>query len=114
MKKDLKSMSTKQLEKHLEDVKKALAESKSKDKRAALKAAEKAAAEFGFSLNDLSGSKLAEKKARKPRKKAANVGVAKYANPDDAGQTWTGKGRQPNWYIRAIESGKSPEDMEIS
>lgn len=113
MKVDLKSMSRKELEKLLKDVKAALQNAAAKDRRAARKAAEKAAAEFGFSLGDLSDDKPATK-SKKARKKAAGPKAApKYANPQDPGQTWTGKGRQPNWYRLAVDNGTAPETMEI-
>ncbi|MEW9921028.1 H-NS family nucleoid-associated regulatory protein [Marimonas sp. MJW-29] len=111
---DLKSMSAKQLEKHLKDVKKALANVQARDRREAKKAAEKAAAEFGFTLSDLSEGAAAPKKPRKTRAKAAGPkSKPKFANPENPKQTWTGKGRQPNWYRAQIEKGKTPESMAI-
>lgn len=109
---DLKSMSRKELEKLSLDVNKALESAKARDRREALKAAEKAAAEFGFSLGELND----EPKQGKPRnaaKKPAKPSKPKYANPDDKAQTWTGKGRQPNWYREQIAKGTAPEAMEI-
>lgn len=112
VKNELKKMTTKQLEKLLEDVKKALATARARDRSMARKAAEKAAAEFGFSLGDLGGT---EKKAKKaPRAKAVKkVGTPKYRNPKDATQTWTGKGRKPNWFVQEVESGTSEEALTI-
>ena len=111
---DLKSMNSKELEKLLNDVKKALQTAKARDRRQAMKAAEKAAGEWGFSLNDLAAG---EKPAKKQRKNKAKVAKAKskpqFANPADKTQTWTGKGRQPNWFRTAVEKGKSPDDMRI-
>ena len=113
MKVDLKSMNRKELEKLLKDVKAALQNAAARDRRAAKKAAEKAAAEFGFTLGDLSDDKPAPK-AKKPKKKTSGHKAApKYANPEDPGQTWTGKGRQPNWYRLAVDNGTAPETMEI-
>ncbi|OAV84564.1 hypothetical protein PTTG_31189, partial [Puccinia triticina 1-1 BBBD Race 1] len=43
----------------------------------------------GFSLSEFFGRGHGSK-AR---------GVAKYANPADRSQTWTGRGRKPNWVI---------------
>ena len=107
---DLKKMTVKQLEKLRADVDKHLAEARARDKKTAIKALEKAAAEHGYSLDELTGSPT---KARKPRKAAKNTGKPKYANPADKSQTWTGKGRQPNWYREAVEAGKSPESMAV-
>ncbi len=105
---DLNTMSHKELEKLLIDVKAAMKNAQARDRREALKAAEKAAAEYGFSLDELSGAAGSKKGG-----KAKSPSVPKYANPADASQTWTGKGRQPKWYVEAIEAGKKPADLEI-
>lgn len=47
------------------------------------------------------------------RKAGASVGVAKYANPADKNQTWTGKGKRPGWVHAALAAGKSLEDLKI-
>lgn len=114
MKIDLKSMNRKELEKLLKDVKVALQNVNAKDRRAARKAAEKAAAEFGFSLGELTTEEKPARKPIKAKKKAAGPKAApKFANPADATQTWTGKGRQPNWYRAEVEKGTSPDKMKI-
>ncbi len=108
---DFKSMTAKELEKLLADVKKALQSARARDQRAARKAAEQAAAKYGFSLAELSDAPAKPKKAAKakPRKSAK----PKFANPADASQTWTGKGRQPQWYKDAVAAGKAPADLAI-
>jgi DNA-binding protein H-NS len=116
MKIDLKSLSSKELEKLVADAKKALANARARDRAKARKAAEKAAAEYGFSLNELSSEIKGASKPRKAKAKAkapAKKGKPQYANPEDATQTWTGKGRQPNWYRAAVENGIAPETMRI-
>ena len=114
MEKDLKSMSRKDLEKLLSDVKKALQAAQSRERRAARKAAEKAAAEYGFALNDLADEKPAPKKVKKPRKAAAGPkSKPQFANPENPAQTWTGKGRQPNWFRAQVEKGSDPESMRV-
>ncbi|KIN60172.1 DNA-binding protein, H-NS family protein [Sulfitobacter noctilucae] len=111
---DLSTLSRKQLEKHLMDVKRALKNAEARDKREAKKAAAKAAAEFGYSLSELSEEDVAKPKAKKSKAKKPKVkSVAKYANPADSSQTWTGKGRQPNWFKEQIAAGASPESLEI-
>ena len=113
MKVDLKSMNRKELEKLLKDVKVALLNADAKDRRAARKAAEKAAAEFGFSLGELSDD-IPKTKGKKAKKKVSGPkSPPKYANPKDTTQTWTGKGRQPNWFRLAVDKGTAPEKMEI-
>lgn len=40
-------------------------------------------------------------------------GVAKYQNPDDPSQTWTGRGKRPNWVHEALSRGKTLDDLRI-
>ncbi|SFF05566.1 DNA-binding protein H-NS [Sulfitobacter brevis] len=113
---DLRGMSRKELEKLLAKVEKALETSRARDQRDARKAAQKAAAEFGFSLNDISDDEKPTAKNTKVKakaKKAKSPSKPKFANPSDKTQTWTGKGRQPEWYRTEIETGTNPDDMLI-
>ncbi|MEQ6202348.1 H-NS histone family protein [Sulfitobacter sp. HNIBRBA2951] len=110
---DLKSMNRKELERLLVDVKKALQAAAARDRRNARKAAERAAAEYGFSLNELDEGNDAKPKKAKGTKKAKKPSVAKYADPSDASRTWTGKGRQPNWFRAVVAKGIDPATLEI-
>jgi len=107
---DIKKMSRKELEKLQRDIDKALERLKKKDMKAAKAAAEKAAAAHGFSLTDLTGGASAAPKKAKAAKKP---GKPKYRNPEDPKQTWTGKGRQPDWYKAAMTAGKDPKSLEV-
>ncbi|MGB1034616.1 MAG: H-NS family nucleoid-associated regulatory protein [Primorskyibacter sp.] len=98
---DVNALSKKELQKLQSDVEKALRTIDDREKLAARKAVEDAAREHGFALSEL----LAEPSKTK--------GVAKYANPADLSQTWTGRGRKPNWVLAALEAGKSLDDLEI-
>ena len=78
-------------------------------KREALAAAEQAAKQFGFNLADLTGVRA----GRGGRRAAAQAGAPKYAHPDDASQTWSGRGRRPRWVAEQLESGRSLEELAI-
>ncbi|ARU02084.1 H-NS family nucleoid-associated regulatory protein [Yoonia vestfoldensis] len=108
MNKDLSSMTRSELEALKRQVEKAMVDVAEKDKKAALAAAEKAAAEHGFSLAEITGAA-----ARKGKTGSKSSAPAKYRNPADSSQTWTGKGRQPAWFKQALANGTSPEAMEI-
>lgn len=69
-----------------------------RDKVAAL------AQEHGFSVSEIIGG---------VRGKAKSVGTAKYSNPDDPSQTWTGRGRKPNWLLTQLKKGKKQQDFAI-
>ena len=37
----------------------------------------------------------------------------RYRHPQDASQTWTGRGKKPRWVVDALEQGKTLEDLMI-
>ena len=45
--------------------------------------------------------------------KSRGKSVAKYANPDNRMETWTGRGRKPNWLLAKLKKGASAEDFSI-
>ena len=47
------------------------------------------------------------------RKSLKTIGEPKYRNPDDPQQTWTGRGKRPAWFVKAIDKGVKPEKMLI-
>lgn len=52
-------------------------------------------------------------KAAKAASGSGEPGQPKYANPADASQTWTGRGKRPNWFNEQLASGRAPGEMEI-
>jgi DNA-binding protein H-NS len=54
-------------------------------------------------------SDLLDRVIEKPVRK----GVAQYRNPNDHNQTWTGKGKKPNWFKDCLEKGIAKDDMRI-
>ena len=104
---DYMTMNRKDLESHRKDLDKAMSSLDDRERKAALAAAEKAAAEHGFSLSDIvAGGGRSQTKGRAK-------GVPKYRNPADPSQTWTGKGRRPKWILEAEEAGRPVSDFEI-
>ena len=57
----------------------------------------------GFNINELFGK-------RGGRKGTAEV---KYRNPKDTSQTWTGRGRKPNWLVDALKKGAKMDSFSI-
>ena len=51
--------------------------------------------------------------AFKKRGSRTTVSEPKFANPDNPEQTWTGHGKQPQWYKDAKAKGYTPEQMLI-
>ncbi|MFP7674383.1 H-NS family nucleoid-associated regulatory protein [Marivita sp. S0852] len=101
---DVNQMSKDELKQLIKDAEKALKSLESRRLAEAKKAAESAAKEYGFSLDELMDGSA---------KKKGTKGPAKYANPADKSQTWTGKGRKPNWVNEALAAGKSLDDLKI-
>lgn len=99
---DLASMSLKDLKKLRKQVDAEIEGFKDRKKAEALAELEAKAREMGYSLSELTGKRA--KKAPAP---------AKYRNPKDAAQTWSGRGRQPEWFKSAIKSGTAAEALEI-
>lgn len=104
---DLSAMSRAELLQLQKDIEKALKEAEQRERREALKAAEKAAAEYGFSLSDLS----ADAKPRSTGKKSKTP--PKYRNPENPEDTWSGRGRKPQWVHDALNKGVDISDLEI-
>ncbi|MBW4709175.1 H-NS histone family protein [Roseobacter sp. YSTF-M11] len=113
MKFDLKTMSRKQLEKLRSDVDAALEKTIERERKAARIAVEKAAKAHGFTLAEIAADAKPAKTKRKVSTKAKATSPAKYANPEDKSQTWSGKGRQPVWFKTALASGKKAEQLLI-
>jgi DNA-binding protein H-NS len=101
---DLNSMSLKELKDLQAQVARAIANFEERKKKAALAELEEKARELGFSLAELTGGAVARKRA---------VAVAKFANPADPSDTWSGRGRKPRWFAEALAAGKTAEDMAI-
>ncbi|KIC47521.1 trans-acting regulatory protein hvrA [Ruegeria sp. ANG-S4] len=102
---NLEKMSRKELIELGAQVEKAIKNAETRERKEALKAAEKAAAEFGFSLAELSTVSSQSTKGTKAK--------AKYRNPADHSQTWTGRGRKPQWIHDALKAGADISDLEV-
>jgi len=56
----------------------------------------------GFSVSELFGGRGRGK-----------VSAAKFANPDNKSETWTGRGRKPNWLVAKLNKGAKMTDFAI-
>lgn len=101
---DLDSMALDELKLLQREVNKAVSGYEEKKRREALAALEEKARELGFSMAELTGTKVS-----KPR----SASVAKFANPANEADTWTGRGRKPKWFLEAIAAGRTEEELAI-
>lgn len=102
---ELNTLSLKDLKDLQGRVNKAIATYEDRRKREAIATLEASARDLGFSLADLVDVSAQKKRAAAP---------ARFANPHNADETWSGRGRKPRWFIEAIEAGKEPGDLEIN
>jgi DNA-binding protein H-NS len=70
-----------------------------------------AIATYQLSARDLglAGRPAAAPKRRKARKAAKPAATVRYR--DEAGHSWSGRGRRPGWFTSALASGKRAEDL---
>lgn len=101
---DLTKMSLEDLKALRKNVEKEIKNFKVRARTAALKDLQAVAKKHGLSVEEIVGKKGKGRKAPAP---------AKYRNPADPSQTWSGRGRQPAWYKDAIRKGKSSKSLEI-
>ena len=101
---NLTNMSRKELQSLQSDIEKALKDVEKRERAEAIKAAKKAAAKHGYSLDELTGSGKKPQKAPSP---------PKYAHPQNPSVTWSGRGRQPAWIKEALATVTSLEALLI-
>lgn len=91
---DLDSLSYAELIALEGQIKKAIIERKAAEAQATRQQLRVIAEKAGFDINELFG--------KRSRKASSAI---KYRNPKDAAQTWTGRGRKPNWLVEALKNG---------
>lgn len=101
---DLESLPLKDLKDLRARVDRAIAGFEDRKKKQALAELEETARKMGYSLAELTA--LTAVRKRKPAS-------PKYANPADASDTWSGRGRRPRWVTAALAAGKSLDDLAI-
>lgn len=111
---DLSSLNIDQLKDLLKkipsEIKRRTEEATSAAREATLEKLKAIAREHGYSLEELTGSKKSRKSVSAGTRKPV---APKYANPSNASETWTGRGRKPLWVQAALNEGKSLESLLI-
>jgi DNA-binding protein H-NS len=101
---DLNDLSFAELKQLSKDIDKALVTLEKRRKLEAQAAAKAVAAEYGFRLDEILGGKAGA---------GRSDSLPQYADPRNPDQTWSGRGRRPNWVIAYLEEGVSLEDLKI-
>lgn len=103
---DLTEMSLAELKKLQKSLTTAIDSYADRERAQARAELEAKARELGYDLAGLIGTAQSSKKTRAPA-------AAKYRNPADDTDTWSGRGRRPQWFVAAIASGKTEHDLAI-
>lgn len=90
-------------------VQRAIAAARDRERNELKKKMAEMAETHGFSVGELFGGGRGGRGAGKVK----SVGIAKYANPENKLDTWTGRGRKPNWLIERLRKGAKLADFEI-
>ena len=103
MTKSVEKMSYKELQELSLRVKKAMASVQDRERATLRQKMEALAAGAGFKLGDLFGGRGGK----------GRTVAAKYVNPADPTETWTGRGRRPRWLAAKIKAGDKMEKFLI-
>lgn len=90
-------------------VSKAIAAARDRERSDLKKKLAEMAETHGFSVGELFGGARSGRGAGKGK----SVGAAKYANPENKSDTWTGRGRKPNWLVDRLKKGGKLDDFSI-
>jgi DNA-binding protein H-NS len=101
---DLEALSLSELKKMQKDVAKAIATFEDRQKAEARAKVEALARDLGYSLTELVS--IETKTSRAPA-------AAKYRHPENPAVTWSGRGRKPQWFVDALEAGKTASELAI-
>jgi DNA-binding protein H-NS len=94
-------MSAKQLTEHIAKAQRALAAAKERERAEVKERIASLAENAGFSVNELFGGRGRGRTA------------VKFANPDNRSETWTGRGRKPNWLVAKLNKGAKLADFAL-
>jgi DNA-binding protein H-NS len=103
MAKDLDRMSFKELQELELKIKKAKASAEDRSRSEVRAKAEALITSAGFKVSDIFGGRGGK----------GRTVAAKYANPDDPTETWTGRGRKPRWLAAKLKGGERIEKFLI-
>ncbi|HEV8035403.1 H-NS histone family protein [Yoonia sp.] len=99
---DLERLSLEELKELQKNLASAIESYKSRQLKEARAALEEKARELGVSIDEVFADKVRKKKAK-----------AKYRHPENASLTWSGRGRQPKWFIELTSSGMAEEKLLV-
>jgi len=103
MARNLEKMTFKQLQELELQVKRAKASVQDRSRAELREKLEVMASDHGFRIGDLFGARGGK----------GRTVAAKYVNPDDPSETWTGRGRKPRWLAAKLKNGEKMDKFLI-
>ncbi|MGD9662773.1 MAG: H-NS family nucleoid-associated regulatory protein [Porticoccaceae bacterium] len=104
---DISTLSLVELQNLLQQIPAEIKKREEQDKQKVLDELKALAESRGFSLDSLVKAK------EKGKVKAVRTVKAKYRNPANPEQTWTGRGRKPQWVAEWIAGGRSIDELAV-
>jgi DNA-binding protein H-NS len=95
-------MSVKELTDHIAKAQKALAAAKDRERSDLKHKIASLAENAGFSVGELFGGRGRGKQT-----------AVKFMNPDNRSETWTGRGRKPNWLVAKLGKGAKMSEFAV-
>jgi DNA-binding protein H-NS len=102
---NLEKMSFKELQELQLRVEKTIAQARLKERQELKAEIEQMVVDRGFTMEEIFSTRRGGPKGR--------AVAPKFANPEDPTQTWTGRGRKPNWLVEKLEQGADLDDFLI-
>lgn len=102
---DFNNLSETEIQALIDNAEKALKEKQSSKRKEVIAKIKELAASIGVTVELVEGDKKVERKTGKV--------AAKYRNPVDASQTWTGRGLAPKWMQDLLAEGRNKSEFEI-
>lgn len=103
-----------QLQKQIAALQRQADELKKREAKGVIARIKEAISHYDLTPDDLGFAGRAARAAKKNSaggSRRAKKSVSKIKYRDDAGNTWTGHGRRPRWFLDALAAGKSADDM---
>jgi len=102
---DFNNLSESEIQALIGNAEKALKDRQSSKRKEVIAQIKELAASIGVTVEIQDGEKKSERKSSKV--------AARYRNPSNSAQTWTGRGLAPKWMQELLASGRDKSEFEI-
>lgn len=106
---DLEKMSLEELRKHRAAVDRAMATFEERKRKEALAALDQTARDLGYPT----AAAIVLGKTGPKGRASTSTAPARFRNPDNPDETWSGIGRRPKWFVAALEAGRTEDELRL-